>query len=117
MKYFIYEEEWGIHWYAEKAAWEKAVDEFDFLGKFGDDGWSESVENCIAGIIPDGFKIDDDMDENDQLEPYALFTTEECDREARPEDIGDDGCSKLTGEYWGEWNFRCNYSFIPKVTG
>lgn len=112
--FFIYEENWGAHFYDSAEEWKKAVDAFDFSGKFLDDGWDDSVENCFAGQVPEGFKIDKDEDLADQLEPHTLYVAEQCDRQENPNDLDEEGLSQSTGEYWDpEWNYKCNYHFAP----
>lgn len=113
MKYFIYEEGNMTHWYNDMAAWETAVKDFDFLGKFCDEYWSSDVDHCIAGIVPPEFVLDPDSDEYDQLYPFMTHRSAETDRVERPDEneIGEDGMDK-EGRYWGECLYICHYHFV-----
>ncbi len=100
-----------------------AIAEFDFLGKYCDDGWSSEVENVIAGAIPDGVvRCSDEksqkwQDEYDFLAAHATHIATATNERSRPDedDINEDGIGP-DGTYWGEYEYICSYHFadIPK---
>lgn len=121
-QYFIHDPEHGTYFYDTPAALNKAMDDYDFLGKFCDDGWSEMVENVCAGFIPAGVVCNDDEDDesgwedkDDFYDRHATHTAQKYEIQKRPDDVGDDGYSPSDpGTYWGEYIEICGYSFQKK---
>lgn len=114
-RYFIHEPCWKTSFFATEAEWRKAMDDFDFLGGYCDDGWSEEVNNVVAGIVPEGSKrLDEDEDDDDFFERHATHRATKCDVHERPDDVDDDGYSPSQETYWyGDWDFICSYEFAP----
>lgn len=99
-------------WYSDEETWKRDVDAYDFLGNHCDDGWDSDVDQIIAGTVPDGFVLDEDEPDIDQLEAFALFKAEDYDRKERPEQVDEDGYDS-EGTYWGEYQYICSYQFVP----
>lgn len=117
MRFFIHDPEYcHTEFHATQPDLEKAMDDYDLLGNHCDDGWSEAVENVIAGFIPDGVtRVDDEESDDweDEYDFYSRHATHQAtmfDEKKRPDNIDEDGYSP-DGEYWGEWDYRCNYRF------
>lgn len=114
MKYFIHDPEDQTFFYKTEKDWEDAMMGFDFLGKYCDDGWSEEVENVIAGLIPIGIErsVDDEIDEYDFYYGWATHIATRSNERQRPDDVDEDGYSLSTGDWWSEdWDFICSYVF------
>src|SRR5688572_25322100 len=123
MPYFLFDPHDKLHLFQQEEEWNHAVNTYDFLGNYCDDGWSEEVENLIAGYVPDEIKMpdffEDDIDESDWLEPYITHSAQQCDVKRRPDDLDEDNYSPSEADYW-PWDFDyvCNYKFQPvKVKG
>lgn len=114
--HFIHDPEYNTYFFDTPEQWKSAMHDYDFLEKYCDDGWSESVENVIAGIIPAGVLRNDDEESDDWEEEYdfyrrhATHAAEQHNRTERPDDI-ENYHSQSTGEYWGDWDYRCEYKF------
>lgn len=122
LKYFIHDPNNDTDFYTDKAVWEKAMQEFDAVGAYCDDGWSEDVVNVIAGIIPAGIsrcedeESDDFEEEWDYYRRHATHRMTECNRRDRPDDVDENGDSESTGDTWlGDWDYICDYQFAPIV--
>lgn len=118
MSFFIHDPQDQTFYYKTIAELDQAMNDFDFLGKYCDDGWSEEVENVIAGYIPDGLKRIDDEESDDWEEEYDFFRQHAThiatmiDKRSRPDDL-EDGDTDEEGTYWGEYDYICNYAFLP----
>jgi hypothetical protein len=113
-RYFLYTPD-AVQWFPTEALWRETVEGYDFLGNHCDDGWDWDVDQCLAGIVPEGFILDEE-DPAGQLEQYALYVVEQFNLVNRPDDseIDEDGHDK-DGNYWSEdWAYRCRYRFSLK---
>lgn len=129
MPYFIYDEEYAeLSTYDNQESFQAAMDEFDFLGRHCGEGfWSFSVDGVIAGfhegdIPPDDHYFwverEDFASLSDYLEEHKTHGVRECNVEARPEDLDEDGYSQSLGDYWGDPHseYNCMYEFYPLKT-
>ena len=117
MRYFINEPDYGLTWFKTEPEWIEAVEGFDFLGGYCDDGWSEGVENITAGAIPNNIAAynpdanEEEWEEEDEYyDRYAVYEAKMVNETKRPDNVGEDGYSP-DGEYWGEFQYRCSYAF------
>lgn len=106
MRYFIYEPDYcDTTYFDNKEAFDKAIDDFDFLGIYCDGAWSESVENVIGGAIPDGVEIDED-ELCAFFEKYATHKSVETVLHKLDENGNDE-----TGEHWGDYTHISTWDF------
>ncbi len=119
-KHFIYEP-YEITYYSTEQKWKDAIESFDHLGNYCDEGWDEEVTNVCAGIIPDGVTFDTERDEASDFFPqYATHETKEYNRRERPDEaeIDAEGFDK-DGQYWGVgetgWTWICSHGFFEKL--
>jgi hypothetical protein len=111
--YFIYTADHNlVDFYRTKEEFGKALEAFDFLGLFHDDGWDDEVRNCFAGHITGNFKLNND-NLSDDLEPYKTHHVVEIDRIEQPDDIDENGFSPSQQRYWGEWSYICMFGWQP----
>ncbi|MCF0055498.1 hypothetical protein [Dyadobacter sp. CY356] len=124
MIYYIFEPEWqspkNPTTFETKEQWLKAIEDFDFLGQYCDDGWSEEVWNVTAGILPEGVKpYDEDyflslpedeyLDYSEFYDKYATHEVKEYLIQEIVDGIGvEDGCS------YPDYDRICGYSFEVK---
>lgn len=117
-RFFIYDPQDKLFLYDDRLSWEKAMSDFDFLGKYCDDGWDEHVLNVVAGILPSGVlsydegyynNMPDDlyMDEDEFYESYATHQV----KEYLIEEIDEKGYGVETKEY------RCNPGYFDRIVG
>jgi hypothetical protein len=117
MKYFIHDPEDGTHFFDTQLDFEKAMSEFDFMGRYCEDGWSCDVENVIAGCIPDGIKrvedesSDDWEDDFDFYHKFKTHSAQKINERKRPDNLDEDDLDE-DGTNWGEWDYICDYVFL-----
>lgn len=115
-KYFIYDPNTTPEFFKSEAELHQAMEDYDLKQNYLDDGWSEEVENVIAGFIPDGHVRNDDEesddweDEYDFYQRHATHRAMKCDERSRPDKVDEDGYDD-DGTYWGDWDEICNYEF------
>ena len=132
MIYYIYRPD--THYKPEtfktKDEWLNAIKEFDFLGNYCDDYWSEEVENVTAGILPDGVDIynedyflelpeDQYLDHHEFYEKYATHEVVMINKKSKPEFDNESDEEKwkedLLGNHgidWDDnWTHYCDYTF------
>lgn len=113
MKYFIYDPQDTTYFYDTKEDFEKAISDFDFLGKYCDDGWSKEVENVMAGKLDDGVSYDEDTeDEYDFYYSNATYFATKTNVRSRPNDVDENGYSPSSDDWWGVgFDYICDYEF------
>lgn len=121
MSYFIYDPwETKPELFESEEAFIEAVNNYDFYGRYCEDGWSEEVLNVVAGFIPEGVKRNDDEesesweDESDFYDRYATHHVVETGKEEKPADLDEDGYSVSYGGEWPhpkEYDYICDYKF------
>lgn len=118
--YYIYQPDWnGVTEYKTKQEWLQAIKDFDFLGQYCDDGWSEEVINVTAGISPyiwDEGKHESIIDECDFYDNHATYEVVKVNERQKPPDNElDENEEDEHGIYWGEFDFMCSYEFQEKT--
>lgn len=117
--YYIFDScNYGLEKYSTKAEWLDAIKNYDFLGRFCDDGWGDEVWNVVAGIAPsewseDMFESDENYpEEQDFYEKYATHGVEKILIQERPDEteIDEDGYDD-EGTYWGDYIEICDFAF------
>lgn len=122
MIYYIYEPEYdGLTVFETEKEWLEAIDNYDFLGKFCDDGWSEYVWNVTAGKAPkewceDDYNDDNYIEESEYYKQHATHIVDEFLISERPADekINEEGFGIEDGHYWGDFVKICGYTFVEK---
>lgn len=117
MIYFIYDPQDSVMTYRSEAEFIQAMSDFDFMGRYCDDGWSPEVENVIAGYAPLAWQGESNshasfVEECDYYATYQTHTATMFDKVGRPDDaeLDQDGQCE-NGLYWGEFDYVCNYRF------
>lgn len=119
MRYFILEPQYdGVTWFDTEKTWLKEIENYDFMARFCDDGWSPEVNNVIAGILSDDIELPENentYDTEEILEKHATHEVEEIHIKDRPPEteLNEDTMDK-DGVYWGEFSHLCDYKFVRK---
>ena len=114
MQFFIHDpEEYQTQFFKTSEEWQTALNSYDFLGKYCEDGWSEGVTAVIAGIITDRKKYNPDHDEEyDFYLKHATHSPQQCHLRECPNDTElDEDMRDSEGTYWGDWDYICDYTF------
>lgn len=92
-RFFIYEPDGNGFIYFKSAEDRDKASEW-IINQYLDDGWSESVEQVVAGELS--------------------HTCEQINVRNKPDaaDLDEDGCDG-EGQHWGEFDTICNYALVP----
>lgn len=90
--FFIYDNDGGFLFFRTRA--ERDAEAKKVIDGYLHDSWDESVESTVTGVV--------------------MHSAQQVGREERPDDEGldEDGCD-YSGEWWGDWAYKCGYKLLP----